>query len=172
MKIPAFLPIVAALVCANISPAQEPEKPIAEIRERMQKMKREMAELRANGHADEAKKMEDGMREEMSKHMAKHDGMGKMADMGNDGEKMERMQHVQEAIKHLRAAGLKEPAERIEQMGREMQQAAASGRDQAVPREALEQMQRALKETHEQMAKMARAIEELREQVGKRDKHD
>jgi len=64
----------------------------------------------------------------------------------------ERRQHAAEAIKHLHAAGLHEQAAQIEQILRAHDQ---------------EQMQRAMGEMHEQMAKMARTIEELREQVSK-----
>lgn len=157
MKIPVCFPIVTALFCATLSPAQEAEKPHAEMREKMQKVKKEIGELRAGGHHDEAKRLEERIRE----------GMGK-----KEGGQPERMQHIHEAIKHLRAAGLNEPAERIEQMAREHQKADGGERRQAGPNEGMEQMQRALRETHEQMAKMARAIEELREQLGKREKHE
>ena len=171
MKIPAYFPIVAALLCATVSPAQDSEKPRAEMREKMQKIKREIEELRASGRQDEAKRLEERAR----------------AEMGKQGGDSERMQHIGEAIKHLRAAGLNEPAERIEQLARETQKAGEGNLEQAGPREGMEQMQRAMREmqeqtqramremhqhTQEQMAKMARTIEELREQVAKRDKRE
>ena len=162
MKIPALLPIVTALFCASISPAQESEKPRPEAQEKMGAAKRRIEELHTAGQHEQAEQMTRRVREEM----------------GRRGEQPERMQHLAEAIKHLRAAGLNEPAEHIEQMVRQQQQK-SEGREQAgareggeqvqrAMREMQEQVQRALKDTHEQMAKMARAIEELREQVGKR----
>ena len=39
-------------------------------------------------------------------------------------------------------------------------------------REMQEQVQKAFKETHEQMAKMAHTVDELREQMGRREKHE
>ena len=67
MKIPAYFPIVAALLCATVSPAQDSEKPRAEMREKMQKIKREIEELRASGRQDEAKRLEERARAEMGK---------------------------------------------------------------------------------------------------------
>ena len=160
MKIPVLLPIVAALFCATVSPAQESDKPRPEAQEKLENAKRRIQELHAAGKPDEAAKLEQRVREEMGK-----------------GEQPERMRHIAEAIKHLRAAGLNEPAERIEQMVREQQK--SEGREKSAARDGGEQMQRAMremqeqvqrafKETHEQMAKMAHTIEELREQVAKR----
>ena len=167
MKIPVLLPIVAALLGATVSPAQESEKPRPEARDKMEMVKRRIHELREAGKNDEAAQLEQRVRGEM----------GKQGE-GRPGEPPERMRHIAEAIKHLRAAGLNEPAERIEQMVRE-QQPKPEGREKAAERdggepmqramrEMQEQVQRALKDTHEQMAKMARAIDELREQVAKR----
>lgn len=68
--------------------------------------------------------------------------------MRNQGER-ERHEHAMQAIQHLRAAGLHEPAERIEQLVGNAE------------------LQRAVHEMQEQMGKMARAIEELRQQIGK-----
>ncbi len=173
MKIPVLLPIVAALLGATVSLAQESEKPRPEAREKMEMVKRKIQELREAGKQDEAAQLEQRVREEM----------------GKQGDQPERMRHIAEAIKHLRAAGLNEPAERIEQMVRAQQQK-PEGREKPTAREggepvqqamremqeqvqrALrdmhEQEQRALRDTHEQMAKMAHAIDELREQVAKR----
>ena len=179
MKIPVLIPIVAALVCAATSPAQESEKPRAEAREKMEKVKQRIQELHAAGQHDEAVRMEQRIREEA----------------GRQGEQPERMRHIAEAIKHLRAAGLNEPAERIEQMMREQQQKPEGReREHAAPKEGGEPMQRAMRETqeqvqkslremhehvqnqlsetHEQMAKMSHAIDELRQQVAKRKDHD
>ena len=83
---------------------------------------------------------------------------------GHQGDPHERMQHVAEAIKHLRAAGLNEQAENLEQMMRKMQQK-PEGHEQAGPREGGDPMPRAMREMHEQMINMQRAIDELREVI-------
>lgn len=149
--------------------------------------KRELAErksdeLRKAGKQDEAKRVEHWLREGGEKHgdVPRKDGVLDE----------QQRQHVSEAVEHLHAAGLHEPADRIEQMlrglGTKEEHAAREHRGSAAPtgpeaaglREAHEQMQRAmhdmqeqtqraLRETHEQMAKMARAIEELREQTAR-----
>ena len=163
MKTPLLLPLLTALVFATASPAQDSDKPRAEVQEKLEKAKREIEDLRSNGHPDEANRLEERVR----------------AEMGKQGGQPERMQHIQEAIKHLRAAGMNEAADRVEQLAREQQKAEGRGREQAGPREGMEQMQRAMremqeqvqkafKETHEQMAKVAHTIDELREQIGKR----
>ena len=163
MKIPLLLPLLAALCFTTVSPAQDSEKPRAEAQEKMEMGKHRIEELRTSGQNEEAAKLEQRMREEM----------------GRQGGQPDRMRHVMEAIKHLRAAGMNEAADRVEQMAREQQKSEGRGREQAGPREGMEQMQRAVremqeqvqkafKETHEQMAKMARTIDELREQIGKR----
>ena len=163
MKTPLLLPIVAALLCAASSPAQESDKARPEAQEKMEKAKRRIEELHAAGKHDDAVRLEQRLHEETA----------------CQGEQPERLRHMAEAIKHLRAAGLNEAAERIEQMVREQQkQQKPEGREKAAQREGEqlqramremhEEMQRALRDTHDQMAKMAHTIDELREQVGRR----
>lgn len=140
----------------------------------MEAAKRRVHELHAAGQHEEA--------DRLAKRL---DG-----ENGRQGEQPNRMQHIAEAIEHLRAAGLSEHAERIEQMMREQQKSEGRGREQSGPREGTEsmhramretqeqmkraigetqeEMRRALKETHEKMMNMQRAIDELREQVSKR----
>ena len=139
--------------------------------EKLEMMKHKIGELRQAGKPEEAEQLERHLREatQAPGESQRKDGAGEV----------ERRQHALEAIKHLHAAGLHEPAERIEQMLRELGgNAERSGPGAASPqagpeqmqramREMQEQTQRALRETHEQMAKMARAIAELREQAGK-----
>ena len=182
MKIPVLVPIIAALCCSTLSPAQDSEKPRdkphPEAMDKMAKVKQRIEELNAAGKHEEAETLAMRLRGEMTQ----------------PGEQPERMQHIMEAVRHLRAAGLKEPAENLEKMAGELKKAQAGGGGQSPKGEGADQMQRsmnelreqtsramrdmheqterALKETHEQMAKMARVIEELREQVGKREKRD
>ena len=152
MKIRVLLPLVVALICANISPAQEPEKPRPAGQEKMEEAKQRIQELRAAGKQDEAAKLEQWLREETA----------------HPGDPHERVQHVAEAIKHLRAAGLNEQADSLEQMMRKMQQQKPEGHEQAGPREGGDPMPRAMREMHEQMINMQRAIDELREKLNKR----
>ena len=163
MKTPLLLPLLAALVFATVSPAQEPENPRPEAQQKLEQAKRRIQELRTAGKNEEAGQLEQRVREEM----------------GKQGGQPDRMQHIAEAIKHLRAAGMNEVADHIEQMVRDQRKSEGPGHGQAGPREGIEQMQRAMREmqeqvqkafkdTHEQMAKMAQTIDELRQQMAKR----
>lgn len=183
--------------------------------DKLEMAKRKIEELRKAGKADEAEQLERRVREagEQRKdgEKRKEGEQPKDGEKRKDGEKVrdgekqkqkvgdhavggdERLQHIAEAVKHLRAAGLNEPAEHIAQMARgghdqperrpgagggapqeELQRALQNTQEQThrALRETNEQTQRALRETHEQMAKMARAIEELRAQVAKRGEGD
>lgn len=114
-------------------------------------VKRKIEELHQAGKHEEAEQLERRLR-----------GTGEPARNEGGGD-AERRQHALEAIKHLHAAGMHEPAERIEQMLRD-HDLEQMGRG---IHEMQEQTQRALRETHEQMAMMARTIEDLRQQVAK-----
>jgi hypothetical protein len=162
--------------------------------DKLEMAKRKIEELRKAGNNEEADQLERRVREAGEKRREGEkfrDGeKERPAEKVRDGDKErpvakvrdgerggdERMQHIEQAIKHLRAAGLHEPAERISQMAREqhnkparpeIERGAAQEQLQRAIRDTQEQTHRALRETHEQMAKMARAIEELREQVAK-----
>ena len=135
----------------------------AEIHEREQKSggdkletyRRKVEELHKAGKHEEAEQLEQRLRGIKEKQ-----GYPDRKDSSNDSE---RRQHVMEAIKHLHAAGLHEPAGRIEQMLRE-QAKKAEREHQEKPEQ---QIQRAIHDIQEQIAKMARNIEELRQQIGR-----
>jgi hypothetical protein len=112
--------------------------------------------LRNAGRREEAQARDQQPREATGTHDRRDHGPGQP-----DGH--DRAEHIREAVRHLHAAGLHEPAENISKMLRQQD------RDpmQRAMHEMQERTQRMMRETHEQMAKMARAIEELREQVGK-----
>ncbi len=169
-----------------------------ESRELMQQARRFHAEMKGHDESDQledAKNQREALRKAGKQEEAaqlerrlrganQHSGDRERQDSGSDAE---RRQHAMEAIKHLHAAGLHEPAERIEQMLREHEKVAGQesrergerrGPEGVNPREGQEQMQRAMREmqeqtqrafreTHEQMAKMARTIEELRAQLAR-----
>jgi archaellum component FlaC len=80
----------------------------------------------------------------------------------------ERIAHMMEAVKHLRAAGLNEPADNIEKMARHMREELEHARrESAAAAPEAEHMQHAMQEMHGELQKMAHAIDELREQVAK-----
>lgn len=156
--------------------------------DKLEMAKRKIEELRKAGKNEEADQLERRVREagEKRRDREKEKPAGKVRDGERGGD--ERMEHIEQAVKHLRAAGLHEPAERILQMARgqqnpqehrpnpdgdaqqdQLRRALRETQEQThrALRDTQAQTERALRETHEQMAKMARAIEELREQVAK-----
>ena len=85
-----------------------------------------------------------------------------------------RAHHVMEAIKHLRAAGLNEPAEHLERMARQMRE---GGEPDGHPRgdrrpdglhAATHELHTAMQEMREQMQKMQHQIQELRAHIAKK----
>lgn len=139
--------------------------------DKLEMTKRKVQELRNAGKGEEAEQLERRIREGAEKQ---RDGGDKQRDGGDkrrdvpekprDAERGgdERQQHLGEAIRHLRAAGLDDPANQIERLAHEL------GKGKAPAHEPQNDgTQRALRETQEQMAKMARAIDELRQQVEK-----
>ena len=110
--------------------------------EKSARLKREIEELRAAGKNEEADRL-----------IARIKGE-------REGQAPDRIQHVMQAVGHLRAAGLKEPAEHLEQMARQMREE-GEHRDSnagAPPPE----WQRMMRETHAQLERMQLEIEELR----------
>ena len=90
------------------------------------------------------------------------------------GEGDERAHHVMEAIKHLRAAGLQEPAEHLERMTRQMREGGEhDGRPRGDRRPdevqaATRELHTAMQEMREQMRKMQHQLEELRAHTAKK----
>jgi hypothetical protein len=78
-----------------------------------------------------------------------------------------RLQHLSEAIEHLRAAGMNEPAERLTEHAREMKRQIAAAQDahrgKATPEleQQLAQMREAMMNLQRQMQEMQRRLEEL-----------
>ena len=124
--------------------------------DKLEMAKRKVQELRNAGKGEEAEQLERRIREGAEKQ---RDGGDKRRDAEHGGGD-ERQQHLGEAIRHLRAAGLDDPANQIERLARELGNGKAPAHE---PQN--EGTQRALRETQEQMVKMARAIDELRQQV-------
>jgi hypothetical protein len=138
------------------------------------RVKAEIEELHNAGKHEEAERLTRRLQEAMPKSF-KEDR--------KENPDAERRDHVMAAIKHLHAAGLHEPVQHLEQMLREMD-ARGAARREAVPemekalrqmeeqmqrsvREMQERTERAMKETHAQMEKMSRTIDQLREQLAR-----
>ena len=122
------------------------------------RMRREIEELHRAGKHDDAVRLE----QKLAERKAPPEECKECAPA-------ERVQHVLQAIEHLRAAGLKEPAEGLAQIAKQMR--AESERQNAV---APERTEKVLRETQEgmqqlrgQLEKMQRQLEELRAQAGK-----
>lgn len=132
--------------------------------ENLEMAKRKIDELRKAGKQDEAERLEHRLRDAGKKH----GGPARKEDPLDEQQR----QHVSEAIKHLHAAGLHEPAERIEQMLRRpktneehaarehRENAERSGPEAAGLREAHEQMRRAMRDMQEQTQRAMRDMQE------------
>lgn len=127
--------------------------------EHFARAKKEIEELHRAGKHEEA--------EQLKRRIAEFHEHGKALPKGPGAD---RLRHLMEAIHHLREADLPEPAERLEQMAREMQVEMAKQREVAEhaghppkhhpPVDEIRRLQ-------EQIEKMAHAIEELRAQARK-----
>ena len=174
MKTHIFLPLFTALLIGTTVRAQEPRPPQPE-GEPPSPMKREFGELPRPGNPPET-----GRFPRMFDRLQNRDRGPQDA----TAERPERLRHLMQAIEHLRAADLKEPAERLEQMARKMREeierrphdsAGRQPQPEAAQREP-QAMQDGMQELRGELRKMARSIEELREQVkkqageGQRDK--
>lgn len=95
----------------------------AEVKERIGGMKREILELRKNGHPDEAAALEDRVRR-LAAEFADKDRKpkGPKKEPARRGvemaERHQPLEHLHQAIEHLHAAGLHEPAERLSEDAR------------------------------------------------------
>ena len=176
MKTMTTLIIGLALACAGI--AQEAkENP----KQALQSLMERARDAKAAGRYDEAKelaaqveKMQHALHEQEGKKLEKHAEKHMEKHPGKEmphlkGPEAERLEHVMQAVQHLRAAGLHEPAQGIEQiaqhMRREMEvrmhreQAAAEGKEGKYPGEM--KVHAEMEEMRQQMRRMAEQIEKL-----------
>jgi hypothetical protein len=133
---------------------------------KLERMKQEIGELHRAGKHEEAGRLEHQFAEAQQRRAS-----GGRPEPQVEGP--ERVRHIMEAVAHLHAAGLKEPAENLEQIARRMREELEHRGDSAGAAGA-GQMEHALREVHEgmeqlrrQMEKMQRQIEEMREQSGR-----
>lgn len=123
-------------------------------KEDLPRMKAEIAELHRAGKHEEAEKLQERMKQAL--HRAHAEGPQK--EMPPEA----RLEHLMQAIQHLRMAGLNEPAEQLEQMAGRMRHEIEARRHHEGAAHADEI--RALREHTEQLR---REVEELREQLKK-----
>jgi len=170
MKTTKLIMISLALACGGY--AQDGKSTPKEEAEKL--MHREL-EAKEAGRIEEAKKLHEQverMRQEMKKSV-EHPGGGKLTGKGPQGE---RLQHIMQAVEHLNAAGLHEPARDIAQIAQNMRRELEEHmkREQAEAREKEARNHPEMKahaeleEMRHQMHKMAEQIEQLRAELKKR----
>jgi hypothetical protein len=167
MKTTTLIMIGLALACGGY--AQDGKN---NPREEAEKLMHRALEAKEAGRIEEAKKLHEQverMRQEMKKSV-EHAGGGKLTGKGPQGE---RLQHIMQAVEHLNAAGLHEPARDIahiaQNMRRELEEHMKREQVEAREKEARnhpEMMAHAeLEEMRHQMHKMAEQIEQLRAEL-------
>ena len=170
MKITKFIMISLALACGGY--AQDGK---SNPREEAEKLMHRALEAKEAGRIEEAKKLHEQIeriRQEMKKPV-EHPGGGKLTGKGPQGE---RLQHIMQAVEHLNAAGLHEPARDIAQIAQNMRRELEEHmkREQAEVREREARnhpemkVHAELEEMRHQMHKMAEQIEQLRAELKKR----
>ncbi|MFN0077275.1 MAG: hypothetical protein ACKVY0_12460 [Prosthecobacter sp.] len=170
--------IIAGLALACGGFAQETkENP----KQAIENLMHQAGEAKQAGRLDEAQKLHAEAERLMAalhgketvKKADKHPEGGKFAGKGPEAE---RLQHIMQAVEHLRAAGLNEPAQGIEQIAQNMrreieermkrQQAEAHGKEGKHP--GGEKPHAELEEMRQQMRRMAEQIEQLQAELKKR----
>ncbi len=139
--------------------------------EKLGQMKRQIAELREAGKKEQA--------EEMSRHL--EDAMRQLKQDRPMARGGERMQHLEQAIKHVEAAGLPEVSndlrkvaahlrEEMERQERESHE--RRGNLGEGVRKEVQDLRRELERTREEMQRIQRELRELRAKSGAADKHE
>jgi HAMP domain-containing protein len=174
--------IIASFAIACVGFAQDAkENP----KESVERLRQQAGAAKEAGRMEEAQKLHEAAERLMAelrdkapgKKMEKApEGMMKMEKKpgfkpGNP--EQERLQHVMQAVEHLRAAGLKEPAQSIEQIAQHMrhemeermkqQQMAREGKPESGPNRQAE-----LDEMRQQIRQLAEQIEKLRMELKNR----
>jgi hypothetical protein len=145
----------------------EGEKPGDEARgDRLARMKQEIADLHHAGKHEEAGRLQQRFMEARSRE---HGGGPPHA----GGKGPERVRHVMEAVQHLRAAGLNEPADDLERQARRMREEIErhqreSGGDR---KKEGEPSPGEVHQLREQVERLSRELEETREEL-KRQRSD
>jgi hypothetical protein len=174
--------IIAGLALACGGFAQESkENP----KQALQSLMERAREAKAAGRFDEAKELAE-QAEKLQRELQGHDGVKKPQKHaekhpGKDmphlkGPEAERLRHIMQAVEHLHAAGLHEPAKNIEEIAQNLrreleermkrEQAEAHGKEKH-PGEMKAHAE--LEEMRQQMRRMAEMIEQLQAELRKRD---
>ena len=194
MKISRLLPLIAIFATSAVGFAQGPDKNRAQVEELTERARRAKAEGRDEEAEDIMRKVKQlqgelregapqkpehdkaaGVRREIEElqKAGKHEEAERLAKKvfggdpgGAHAEGPERLQHLLQAIEHLRAAGLNEPAASLEGVAREMKE--NLGRKGALPESGGKPHPGAPADggdVRAQMQKLAHSVEELRAQV-------
>jgi hypothetical protein len=173
---PILLCGFAGITCAQ-APGDGPREPDRRARpesadapqeggHQIERMKRAMAELQQAGKHEEAEQMGKKLQAMLARQDGERDqSRGRSAADGPD-----RLRHLQEAIGHLRAAGLQEPAQDLERVAAKMkeqfEQQQHRGHDGGSAGESSgREIGQAMRETREQIGRMGRELQEVREQL-------
>lgn len=148
---------------------EKPDEPKHKIdgekKDKLAHMRAEIEELHRAGKHEQAEELR---KKFMGDLMAQHHGPKKEMPHKEPGSGDERLDHVMEAIKHLRAAKLNEPAEGLEKL-------AAHLKEEMAARKRMEQEHHdkkpggegEVRELREQVQKLSHMVEELRGQLKK-----
>jgi len=133
--------------------------------EKMERAKREMDELRKAGRADEAANIERRM---VERRFAELNARGAAKSEGGE----DRVRHVRQAIEHVRAAGLPEVAEHLEQIAQKLAAGESREGGNAAPeseqlKHAIHDLQSGLKGLHAEVQQLRQQLEESRAQAKK-----
>ena len=165
MKTTTFILAVLTFTCGAFA-EEKKENPKASLQNLMERIH----DAKAAGRLDEARELS-GQAERMQAELRKHEGTKKPEKhLDRKGPDAERMEHVMQAIQHLHAAGLHEPAEGIEQMAQHMRREMEERmrREHAEGRPSEGKPHAELEEIRQQMRRMAEQIERLQAELKKR----
>jgi hypothetical protein len=153
--------------------------------ERFARMKREIQELQQAGKPEEAERLR---RELMAavegrQNRERREGREDRGKAREGAEGPARLRHVQEAIRHLRAAGMMEPAQHLEEAARQMRQElerqnAGRGNEPQPQKGARpdagpsEELRREIGQLREQLQRMSQEVREMRAQMEKKREGD
>lgn len=185
MKTTTLLIITSlALACGGMAQEakENPKQALQSLMERARDAKAAGRHDEAKELAAQAEKIQHALQEHEGKKPEKHAEKqmekhpGKEMPFPGKGPEVERLQHVMQAVEHLRAAGLNEPAAGVEQIAQHMrhemeermhrEQAEAQAKEGKHHGEMKAHAE--LEEMRQQMHKMAEQLEQLQAELKKR----
>ncbi len=167
--------IIALLTFASAAVAQEAKENPKHV---IEMMMHKANEAKQAGRMEEAQKIHAEAERMIAQLKGREAEVKSEKHPGKGGPEGERLRHVMEAVEHLKAAGLHEPAKSIEEiaqhMRREMeehmkrQQAEAQHREKEGKAPSDARPQAELEELRQQMRRMAAQLEQLQGELKKR----